>query len=266
MVVNAARFIRLLEIALVIAIIIVLGKFALSLIGTPQTGLAPKPLSAPMTASGANTAPLDSKILTSFDPFYRDQKATAPMPQMAEMAPETTLNLRVFGMRADTSGDSSSAIIQTPDGEQASYYLGDEIIPGVTLEIVEIDYVILNRGGTLERLSRQGKTEDESGAAVVQVNVDTLSFEAKDFVNDLRFYPAREGRQVIGYKVRSQRGTPLSKFGLKKNDIITSINGQDLTLNQVNLPNLFKNLKMARYASIQIMRDNVPMTIEVNLQ
>jgi len=266
MIVHPARFIRLLEIALVIAIIAVLGKFAWSIMGTSQVGLAPKPATVTSAAPKPLSPSVKSKVLTSFDPFNRTSKPETPQQQDVEMAPETTLNLRVFGMRADVSGESSSAIIQTPDNKQASYYIGDEIISGVTLETVEIDYVILNRGGTLERLSRQGKTEDETSAAVVQVNVDTLSFDAKDFINDLRFYPARDGREVIGYKVRSQRGVPLSKFGLKRNDIITSINGQDLTQNQVNLPNLFKNLKVARYASIQIMRDDVPMTIEVNLQ
>lgn len=266
MVVRSARFIRLLEIALVIAIIVVLGKFALSIMGTPKTGLAAQPLTASVASSGVQITSLDSKVLANFDPFYRDNKSTASLPQKAEMAPETTLNLKVFGMRADLGGESSSAIIQTPDGKQSSYYLGDEIIPGVTLEAVEIDYVILNRGGTLERLSRQGKSEGESGAAVVQVNVDTLSFEAKGFINDLRFYPARDGRTVLGYKVRSQRGVSLANYGLEKNDIITSINGQDLAQKQVNLPALFKNLKMARYATIQIIRDDIPMTLQVNLQ
>jgi len=266
MIVHPARFIRLLEIALVIAIIAVFGTFVWSLVGAPQTGLAPKSLTVSTAVPGTKARMLDSKVLTSFDPYHRDAKAPTPMPIKAEMAPETTLNLKVFGMRADLEGGSSSAIIQTPDNKQASYYLGEEIIPGVTLETVEIDYVILNRDGTLERLSRQGKSEDETGAPIVQVSIDTLSFEAKDFINDIRFFPARDGRKVLGYKIRSQRGVSLTNYGLEKNDIITSINGQDLAQKQVNLPALFKNLKTARYATIQIIRDDMPMTIEVNLQ
>ena len=58
----------------------------------------------------------------------------------------------------------------------------------------------------------------------------------------------------------------LEKYGFERGDIITSINGEDLTQQQVNLPMLWKNLKQARYANIQIIRNDVPMTIEVNLQ
>jgi len=216
----------------------------------------------------ADIKTIDSSILRTFDPFHRDIPVSTNTP-IAISAPETTLDLKVFGMRADIGGDSSSAIIQTPDNKQASYFLGDEIIPGVTLKQVEIDYVILDRNGVLERLSRQGKTEDEQSAVqktALAVAAKTLSFKAADLINDVRFYPHREGRNVVGYRIRARRGGALEKYGLQSRDMITAINGESLTQNQVNLPALMKNLKQARYASIQIIRDDVPMTIEVNLQ
>ncbi len=206
---------------------------------------------------------IDSSILHTFDPFHRDAPVSSAPTSIS--APETTLDLKVFGMRADIGGNSSSAIIQTPDNKQASYFLGDEIIPGVTLKQVEIDYVILNRNGVLERLSRQGKAEDEQNI-MLALAAKTLSFKAADLINDVRFYPHREGRNVIGYRIRARRGGALEKYGFQSRDMITAINGESLTQNQVNLPALMKNLKQARYASIQIIRDDVPMTIEVNLQ
>jgi len=170
-------------------------------------------------------------------------------------------------MRAQIGGDTdtSSAIIQTPDNKQATYFIGDEIIPDVTLKSVDIDYVILDRNGVSERLSRQGRKEGDTGAGSI-VAPSTLSYKAADMLNDLRFYPHREGREMVGYKLRSRRGGSLEKYGFKRDDIITAINGEDLAQKQVNLPNLWKNLKQARFASIQIIRDDLPMTVEVNLR
>ncbi len=262
---NTAKLkpVLVLELALLAVLLLVLANVILP-------GLASKRVVIP--ATGQNTLNLDvsqiksinSAVLRTFDPFHRDMPvATGPM---AISAPETTLDLKVFGMRADIGGDSSSAIIQTPDNKQASYFLGDEIIPGVTLKQVEIDYVILDRNGVLERLSRQGKTQDEQLESALVFAATTLSFKAADLINDVRFYPHREGRNVIGYRVRARRGGALEKYGLQSRDMITAINGESLTQSQVNLPALMKNLKQARYASIQIIRNDMPMTIEVNLQ
>ena len=251
---------RAAEIALAAALVLMLAWIGFVFLRPNQQVI---PATNPNISAPTSQSAIDTSILTSFDPFHRERAAVfAPV---LESAPETTLNLKVFGMRADLKGDTSSAIIQTPDQKQATYFLGDEIIQGVTLKSVDIDFVILDRNGTLERLSRQGRSEEDKAAGTT-LALSALDFKAADMINDLRFFPHREGRTVIGYKVQPRRGGSLSKFGFKRNDIITSINGEDLTQNRVNLPNLFKNLKLARYASIQIIRDDVPMTIEVNLQ
>ena len=104
----------------------------------------------------------DAAILSQFDPFHRERIGQPVI--VTEIAPETTLDLKVYGMRADLNGDSSSAIIETPDNKQATYFVGDEIISGVTLKSVDIDFVILDRNGTNERLSRQGRTEEDKAA------------------------------------------------------------------------------------------------------
>jgi len=173
----------------------------------------------------------------------------------------------VFGMRVDTNGDSSSAIIETPDGKQRPYKIGDTIVPGVTLEKVDPDFVILDRSGKKERLSREGRTEDEVQKQS-SIELATLSYSASQMLKDVRIYPYRENKQVLGYQVRPQRSgkAKLKDYGFAAGDIITSINGESLSQPQVNLPAIYKNLKLARYANIQIIRDDVPMTIEVNLK
>ena len=256
------RMIRFMEMALVLALVLMLGRNVWPFVNGSHTALAPK-LAVSEDVSSAGSAKIDTSVLRRFDLFYRKDVATKKT--VAETAPETTLDLKIFGMRADLNGDSSSAIIQTPDQKQAAYFIGDEIIPGVTLSSVEIDYVIIDRNGVTERLSRQ--TDDsEAGSILSSIESGPLAFKAADMLNDLRFFPHREGKEVLGYKIRGRRASMIEKYGFQRNDIITAINGEDLTQNIVNLPNLWKNLKKARYASIQIIRDDTPMTIEVNLQ
>ena len=264
--IDTANFnpLRMFELLLLLVLVLVLGKAIYPLVQNKQSMvLAPTIATPAQIDTSGNSPKIDTSILRKFDPFHRD--VVMAVLEVSESTPETTLDLKVFGMRADTVGDTSSAIIQTPDRKQATYFLGDKIIPGVTLKQVEIDYVILDRNGVAERLSRQGKAESEMGITEA-ITLAALTFKAKDMINDLRFYPHREGRTVIGYKMRSRRGQSLDKYGFKQNDIITAINGESLSQNRVNMPNILKNLKQARYASIQIIRDDMPMTIEVNLQ
>ena len=85
-------------------------------------------------------------------------------------------------------------------------------------------------------------------------------------INVLHFYLHRKGRTAIGCKLRARRGLSVEKYGFKQNNIITAINGENMAQSNINTPNTLKNLKQARYASIQIIRNDMPMTIEMNLQ
>ena len=258
------RVLSIAELVLIALIIAVLAIGGLRMFAPgSQLVLPPKPFTDPALTSAP--VEVDISILTGFNPFHRDMEAVQALESIS--APETTLNLKVHGMRAHLDGQTSSAIIQTPDNKQATYFLSDEIIPGVTLKSVEIDYVILDRNGVTERLSRQGRKESEEKTGMQPAVVDTAMFyEASQMIRDIRFYPHMEGRTVIGYRVIPTSGQSLKKYGFQRGDIITGINGENLAQERVNLPNLWKNLNSAPYASIQIIRDDQPMTIDVNLQ
>ncbi|GEM_PF-3004505 len=266
--------VKILEFALLAILLFVVGKPLLALF-THGTQVVLPPSAAPAPVHSRRAGAQDFSILGRFSPFHRDRTEIPPLPTPETLgdAPETDLNLKVFGMRADFGGESSSAIIQTPDGRQATYYIGDEIIPGVKLKQVDIDYIILERNGNIERLSRQGKegSGQSSGKAsganfAALLPSGTKKYKAIELINNVRFYPAREGREIIGYRVIPRRGGSLKKYGFENNDIIVSVNGENLAQSHVNLPAILKNLKQARYASFQIIRNDVPMSVEVNLQ
>lgn len=262
---NLSSILRLLKIAMVLIIVFFIAKIFILL----SRQIEDASVQENLTISDPVNAPapiVDPKILTSFDPFGAKPEAK-PDVEIVTDAPETELNLKVAGMRADLSGESSGAIIKTPDGKQDIFYIGDEIIPGVTLKRVNIEYVILDRNGTSERLSLQGKTQaDKKSAGTVDISLSELSYKASDLIDDLRFYPFHRDGNVIGYRVSSRRGVRLEDYGFKRNDVITAINGQSLTEKFVNMPALWKNFRLARYATIDIIRSDTPMTLQVNLK
>ena len=78
--------------------------------------------------------------LAAADPFFRNAGQAGP-------AVVTALDLRLYGVREDRATGRGSAIIQTPDGRQSSFAVGDEIMPGVTLAAVGFDNVTISRNG-----------------------------------------------------------------------------------------------------------------------
>ncbi|HEX8193845.1 MAG TPA: type II secretion system protein N [Allosphingosinicella sp.] len=97
----------------------------------------PVPAPLPPAAVGA---PLD------FDPFFR----TAPAAGGAAVV--TSLPLTLHGVREDRATGRGSAIIATPDGQQNSIAVGEEIMPGVILSAVGADSVTISRGGVAEQI------------------------------------------------------------------------------------------------------------------
>jgi general secretion pathway protein C len=113
-------------------------------------------------ASALRPAAVSSGLLGSFDPFFRLSADNAPLVV-------TSLNLKLFGVREDRASGRGSAIIATPDGQQKSFAVGEEIVPGVTLVAVGPDSVTINRSGTQEQLFLDQSTPAPTAAAPVPV-------------------------------------------------------------------------------------------------
>jgi general secretion pathway protein C len=121
----------LLEVVLVIALAAQAARLVWAI-------AAPPPPSPPAEhVSGG-----DLSILTRFNPFLGADTASGQA---------NGDGLRLYGVRA-AGGGRGSAIIGTADGRQSSYAVGDVIAPGVKLQAVEADHVVLSRGGAGTRL------------------------------------------------------------------------------------------------------------------
>lgn len=97
--------------------------------------------------------------LGAFDPFFRLENGGAGVV--------TALDLKLYGVREDRATGRGSAIIALPSGQQISFAVGEEIMPGVTLVEVGFDSVTINRQGSREQifLDQSTAAEPVGGAA-----------------------------------------------------------------------------------------------------
>jgi general secretion pathway protein C len=83
-------------------------------------------------------------VLAAIDPFFPAGGS--------ETAAVSALALVLMGTRVDAASGRGAAIIATPDGQQGSFSVGDEVMPGVRLAAVTFESVLLDRGGRRETL------------------------------------------------------------------------------------------------------------------
>ena len=166
-------------------------------------------------------------LLGSFDPFFRLSGEAGPMVV-------TSLNLKLFGVREDRASGRGSAIIGTPDGQQRSFAVGDEIVPGVRLVAVTFDGVTIDRGGVSEQLFLdQSEPATMVGAPATATPLGLPMIGAmpgaprSSIATDVQFQPRLDGNQVNGVIVRPQgSGDAFRAAGFAPGDVIVAVDGQ----------------------------------------
>jgi len=207
-------------------------------------------------------------LLGGFDPFFRLAPGGGPVVV-------TSLNLTLYGIRQDQASGRGSAIIATPDGQQRSYAVGEEIVPGVTLTAVDFDNVTISRGGVPEQLfmdqSPPAQTVGPPGAPPVAppqivppppVAVPVVvAPPPRNPAEDINFQPRTAGSRVTGVVVAPQgSGDGFRAAGLAPGDVIVRVNGRRVdSLDRIR--SIGADLGGARGATVQVERDGRVITL-----
>ncbi len=207
----------------------------------------------------------------SFDPFHRNSETVADeIIEIGTDAPETTLNLKLFGRRA---GKNGTAIVQTPDKKQALYKIGDEIIDGVILKAVTADYIVLSQGGRVERLTFEREAartlspiaDEITRTATMSTSLPPTSLPptsgaANALMDQIRIQPVYHNGVKRGIRLSPRSSKiDLSQYGLQPSDIITRINTVDMAAKR---PDIFA-LRNERHITLTILRDGVQTTLSI---
>ena len=195
-----------------------------------------EPSSAVSADAPAAIRPADTSIFQRFDAFFR----TGGQSSMAEDTATGSSQMRLFGVRADGVG-GGSAIVGLADGRQVSVGVGEEVEPGLILQSVGADHVVLSRNGALSRLifaeTPMGAAAPPPPPAGDQVVAPPAPVAASaagvvdpaQLMAQASLRPRMRGLAVNGFTVSaSGDGAALRAAGLQSGDVILAVNGIEL--------------------------------------
>ncbi len=173
-------------------------------------------LVTPLTPLGDWHAPaktIDTSAIGSFDPFFRKVGAG----QLAV----SSLGLVLSGTRVDLVSGRGSAIITTPDGVQASFLVGEDVMPGVRLTVVAFDAVTLQQGGRDAQLFID---QSASGRTVTPEILPGAGSQRARLAADIMVVPRTSGSAITGYVLTPKgSGAAFAAAGLQPGDVLVSV-------------------------------------------
>lgn len=202
-------------------------------------------------------------LFSGFDPFYRNDTSAVTTQNV------TSLNLVLFGVRANESSGGGSAIIAGEDGVQNSFAVGEEVAPGVTLDAVAFDHVILSRGGVKESLylDQSVPAEMVSPSEVTPQAAPAASatggLNAQTLQKAIGFAPRNEGGRVTGLVLKAQDdGTMLRLAGFQAGDVVVAVNGRPVS----SATDVIAQFRPGARMSVEVERGGSKVPISLNLE
>lgn len=235
------------------ALVILLSLYLLAFAADLTWRLLPSPSQDSLTAQQLTINPVDSQRtrvniadIQRLDLFGKPQ-AQVSEPVKVEDAPQTNLNLTLTGVVASNNTERGAAIIEN-QGKQNTYGIDDKIDgTNATVNEVYADRIIIKNGPRMETLMldgiefNKGNQRSAGPAPAPATQRRSLSREAAQASHALQSSPANFtdyiaiSQHMVDGELKGYRVSPGKKpalfqaAGLQANDVVTEINGLDLT-------------------------------------
>ncbi len=206
----------------------------------------------------------DVTLLTTTNPFGAEVVAEVVIPD----APETTLNLKLRGLRMTGENGAGVAMIVLPDNRTQTFRVGDAILDDVTLERVFADRVTLRKSGQIEALlmpsgmdhlsvlTVPGEAPKAGAAGIAPSGAGAIVADAAltDFLTSLVINPVHSGEAFVGYEITARGDAAiLTGTGIEPGDIVVGVDGTPIeSLAPGDLARKFASSKSLR---LRINRD-----------
>ncbi len=272
------------ELALIV-ILALLGARLVWVIASPTDSVAKyteRPLPSPMRGSSSTLAiSTDRTVLISENPFDQGEGEV-----FVQDVPETNLNLQLDGLRMSTEGGGAgNAIIRTPDGIGTNFRVGDQILPGVTLERILSDRVIINRDGADETLMLGGRgaglsvISDDSqivtdgGIAETESSAGEESRETAQITGRLagpdqlfgaiNAGPVMTNGALSGYRLNPIGSADIMRqAGLEPGDVLLQINGTSVV--NLDMTDVIDRISAVQTAVLEVNRNGSQRTVRLS--
>lgn len=206
--------------------------------------------------------------------------------------PASTLGLVLKGVLSAYPASASTALIAVGEGPAAIYGIGQSPAANAVIEAIEVDHVILNVGGTRERLDfpqpvvapvDPSAPAPGSGITVTPVapgettpmppvtsSTNTgsgSSMSAPSAAQTAAGTAAAAGvsATAAGYRIGPNPSPELRRFGLQPGDIIESLNGQAVS-GASSDQTLLEQARAAGQARVVVNRDGRRLTLTFSLR
>ena len=221
-------------------------------------------------AGGADLA--DLRGLGSVQLFGRP----APRSPAAEASVvPSNLNMTLTGVAAGAVAGCALVIVQGQP--EAAFCSGEEVSPGVRLDTVERDRIVIVRNGAREAVFMKDAEGGAAGAAVPpppivqsfgtdRQLVDRRQLQQQlgrpEFLNQALIVPNPDG----GFLVRQvQAGSLYEKLGLRPGDVIRNVNGQPLT-SMDDVMRLYQQFGTAQRVLVDVQRQSRNETLYYDMR
>ncbi|MBB5880566.1 general secretion pathway protein C [Xanthomonas arboricola] len=223
-------------------------------------------------------------VITPIGPLGTAQVATPAQAELPALrrdvfhrsVPEASSDgIVLHGVRA--GGMQAAAFLSSGDGRQGAYRIGDVVVPGVVVQAIASDHVLLRTGGGVRRLALVESTASSAatspaaaataavgGAPAVTSNVGAAAGTATAMAVDpqqlLTTAGLRASEDGSGFTVMPRGdGALLRQAGLAPGDVLTQLNGR--TLDAEHLRELQDELRDGQAATLTYRRDGQTHTM-----
>ena len=231
---------------------------------------------APAVARSGASEAVDLTVLTRSQLF--GQASRAPV-QETSLAP-TNLNLTLTGVAVRPVGGCALVIVQGQP--ESAFCTGEELTPGVRLDKVERDHIVIARNGALETVPLKDLDKHANliapppptptagpivqptgtGSAVVDRRQLQQQLGKPEFLSQALIVPNPGG----GFLVRQiQPGSLYEKLGLHPGDVIKNVNGQALT-SMDDVMRLYQQFGSAQRVLVEVQRQGRNETLYYDMR
>lgn len=248
-------------------LVVLLGVRAATLVAALAGGTAtPPPATPPPAAATRNVVDVPS--------ILRANLFGQSAPAAGTGTPVTSMALVLGGTFAAGDEKQGFALLGTSPTDIKLYRVGQNLPGGAVLHGVQVDRVLLDRGGTIEALLMPARiARSPTPTPVVTPNPGNSAARVQQALRD---NPALIGqviqRQAVlaDGKLRGMRVYPgsnpqaFSRLGLRAGDLVTAINGTTLE-GQTRGEEIFNSLSGAAEARVTVVRNGSPLELQLNL-
>ncbi len=226
--------------------------------------------------------------------YYRTRFATQKLKQKHVAAPRPVSDIKSFKLFAIYHSPSRTVVTVSKNGKSSVLVRGDKI-DGYVLDDATAQEAIFLRGGKSYRIAlaesgknKAGKSrvryinenvpekkkenvpegEVSQGDGITIVDRSLLEHYSKnmnDIWKNIGIMEIKDGDKIKGFKVNFvKRGSDFAKLGLRRGDIIKSINGQELN-SYKSAFDIYKNIDTMDNLTMKILRRNKEMELEYEI-